>query len=440
MGKFFILFIFVFGVFNLYASETTVLTEDGAVDLALKQNLSLKNSHLDLESAIEQEKNKWNNYIPGVNLSSGLSKKEKFLSDDGNSSPWALSISSGLSFSLGAYTPLNAKRTEISLRNQELSYISDEKALEVSIRKQFKYLQASKENLTLQEKNIDLAKKRYEQAKINYSNGLISELDLLTSQNSYESLKPEYQDADTTYKQLEMSFMNSLGINFSNKLELVGNLDVEHYDFNSDLLVLSFLANRLDVNANLLKVELEENQLAITIASSKTPSLSLSATWSNSVSDVFEDSAWADGITMSATVNIPIDAYILGSSENLDIKDAQRSVEQSRLSLESTISDAEEDIRSIIMELEGAWANIETTELSVKLAQKTYEMTEKAFQKGTSELLDLEDAQNKLLEANQNLLLSKYTYLSGMLDLEYALNTEIENIKKVSVEFDKNKE
>ena len=127
-------------------------------------------------------------------------------------------------------------------------------------------------------------------------------------------------------------------------------------------------------------------------------------------------------------VSLPLNGFIPGSSENLDIRDAERSIEQARLSLKDAIEGAEQDIRSLLMELDGYRENMEITGLSVELAGKTYEMTEEAYRLGTREILDVEDAQNKLLAANQDLLSSRYNYLSGLLDLEYALNASLDEI------------
>jgi len=69
--------------------------------------------------------------------------------------------------------------------------------------------------------------------------------------------------------------------------------------------------------------------------------------------------------------------------------------------------------------------------LSVDLALKTYEMMENAFSQGRREILDVEGAQNKLLSANQDLLFSKYYYLSGLIDLENALNSSLEDISNI---------
>ncbi|OQY37712.1 MAG: hypothetical protein B6229_07885 [Spirochaetaceae bacterium 4572_7] len=415
----------------IFASEALFLSENEAVKLGLKQNINLKRDLINLDSTQEKVDNSWNQFLPDLSVSSGISRNEQFLSGSSNNDPWKLSISGGASYSIGFDTFLDMDRDKMLLRSQELQYDISEKNLELSIRKQFKYLLAFKENLTLQEKNITLAQKRYEQSQINFKNGLISELDLLKAQNSVESLKPKYQDADTGYKQQIMSFQSLLGLDLSQNIELEGSLDVVYYVLTPEIILESFLSKRLDVHNSLINIELLENQYEITKTKNLSPTISLRANWDNNINTLFDDAEWRDSTTISATLSMALDGFIPGSSKNININNSQRAIEDSKLKLLNTKNDAEEEIRSILMKLEGAWANIETTKLSVILAQKTYEMTEKAFQRGSSEFLDVEDSQNKLLSTKQDLLLSKYNYLAGILDLELALNADISEILQI---------
>lgn len=424
---------FYTAIFNLHALDTLILNEDEAVKIGLNQNIDLKKTLISLNTSKQQADNSWNNYLPDFTLTSKIARSEEFLTVDSTNTstdPWSMTLYGGISFTLGFDDFVDAAADEIDLKIQQLDFETTEKILEVNIRKQFKYLLASKENLALQQSNIALAQKRYDQAKINYSNGFISELSLLTTQNSVESLKPTYQDADTTYKQNVMSFQNLLGLELGQEIELIGNLDVEYYSLNPIYLIESFLNKRLDVSSGLLDIESEKNDLASTKASELLPTLTFTTYWNNSISTLFDDPDWSDSTSISATLTIPINGFIPGSSENLSIKEDEQSVEKYELALDNTRNSAEEEIRSILMELEGAWANINTTQLSVELAQKTYEMTEESFQKGSSEILDVEDSQNTLLSTKQDLLLSKYTYLASLLDLEYAINTDITKVIK----------
>jgi outer membrane protein TolC len=48
-----------------------------------------------------------------------------------------------------------------------------------------------------------------------------------------------------------------------------------------------------------------------------------------------------------------------------------------------------------------------------------------AYKSGTKELLDVRDAESQMNQAELGLLNEKYTYLSALLDLEYAVNTKL---------------
>ena len=53
-------------------------------------------------------------------------------------------------------------------------------------------------------------------------------------------------------------------------------------------------------------------------------------------------------------------------------------------------------------------------------------MTREAYRNGTAELLSLRDAEAQLIQARLSLASEKYNYLSNLLDLEYAEDSEAE--------------
>ena len=81
------------------------------------------------------------------------------------------------------------------------------------------------------------------------------------------------------------------------------------------------------------------------------------------------------------------------------------------------------EITNLVNKLNTSRKTIEANTSSVGLAQRNYELTEEAYNVGTRELLDVESRQQDYLQAVQQLLLAKYEYIAGLLDLEYALNT-----------------
>ena len=63
--------------------------------------------------------------------------------------------------------------------------------------------------------------------------------------------------------------------------------------------------------------------------------------------------------------------------------------------------------------------------MNIKLAQKAYDMTVRAYNSGTQELLDVKDSENSLSQARLGLLNEKLNYISALLDLENAINVKL---------------
>ncbi|OJF76669.1 MAG: hypothetical protein BKP49_05780 [Treponema sp. CETP13] len=432
MKKIVYLFLIMVGIAQFVVAEPLVLTEDLSVQMALEQNKALKVSLLDLEKTEDQNDHSWNVLLPDFSLNGSVSGDDSVLNGSSlDSEDLTISGSFESSVSLNPSARYYMNFDNLSYESQSILYQIDEKELKVAVKKAFYYLIAYKESLDLEEKNLDLANKRWLQTKNNFQNGLASELEVLEAQSSYENMKPSYTEIKTTYKTKLMSFKSLLGLDLEQEISIDGELAPEIIELNSTDLLKNFLLKRLDVQSALKSIQAEEALLAIEKLDDRAPKLSLSLDWSNSASDM-NNIDWTDDASVSASISIPLNGFIPGSEELVAISDAKKAVEQANLNYADIVDSAEQEIRTLVMELDGYREKIEITKANVEISQKTYEMTEDAYNKGTKELLDLDDAQNTLFSAKQDLLQSKYDYLSAFLDLEYALNATTEEIKTIN--------
>jgi len=412
------------------AADPLILDEDGAISLALKQNYELKSSLLDLEKAEYQNDNSWNVMLPDFSIEGSVSNTNGVV-DSSVDDEFSLSGSLEASVTLNKYDRYYMEYDELTYESQALLYATDEAELKTDVKKAYYYLIANKQSLELTEMNLELAKKRWQQMETEYKNGLVSELEVLEAQSTYENLKPDYTTANTQYKTEMMSFKSLLGIDLDQEVELEGSLDVEILTLDDDSLVSTFLANRLDVESAEKSTEVEQSLLNIEKATDLSPSFTLSLDYTASNSDLF-DTDWTDSASITATVSIPLNGYIKGSEEDVAISDAEKSVEQSQLNYKNIVAEAEKEIKTLVLEIQGYQESMEINQTAIEISQKTYDATEKAYELGTTELLNLEDAQNTLFSAKQDLLTSQYNYLSAILDLEEALNASADEIKAVT--------
>ena len=95
------------------------------------------------------------------------------------------------------------------------------------------------------------------------------------------------------------------------------------------------------------------------------------------------------------------------------------------MALDQTIKSAELNISNLVRSIDKSRSSLDALNFSVELAEEAYKLAEEAYNAGTKELLDVQDAELALQKARLQVLSGKYTYLTGLLDLEYAINEQL---------------
>jgi outer membrane protein TolC len=173
------------------------------------------------------------------------------------------------------------------------------------------------------------------------------------------------------------------------------------------------------------EIERLENAERQRTFSGRAPSIRLAADWNTRNFDPF-----ADTLSGSATLNIPIDPWIPGTARSQSVRSAKSAIEKARLDLQSAEDAAAAQIRSLAASLRNSWDSIEIARLSLSVAERGYELTEQGFRNGAVESLKLEDARNNLVNARQRLLPAELSYFNMILDISAALNISWKDFMK----------
>lgn len=446
MKKITLLLIIYTVAFTTAFAETMTIDIGTATELLHKNNMKIQMSAYDVRVAERNKKNAWNALLPkfGVSASSALMDNPRFSLGSGPDEP-RFGLDFGVNASLSINYALGAAIKDLNLKYEsgEISYETAVKGLEMNTKIQFYNLINMAEQIKNLKKGIDLAEKRYYQVQENYKNGLIPELDVLRTQVAFESQKPAYSNLQTTYENLLLGFKVMLGIDRNQDIELSGSLDTETYTFEAEDLIGNYLAKSLSLRSMNKGLETLENAKKMVSLYAYTPMLSLS--YSNSLATynpwakdyVVPEDSWSlpgdDGIDMGTfiiSLSFSLDNLIPGSSKNVEINNMEDQIRQLKLSLQESALTEEVKIINTISKLENSIEQLNANKLNVLLASKAYEMTNEAYQLGTKELLDVESAQNDLLNAEAAVLGEQLTYITEILNLEYTLNTSIEEIIK----------
>jgi multidrug efflux system outer membrane protein len=402
------------------AGSPLILSLDEAVRRALENNLNLKKNLIDLSSAEYAAKRLWSELFPsitggaGIGYSSALFTGDGFALDESGANPNA---SLGLTLGLNAGIPYAMKNIRLAYQSRLLNYEEACNQLEIQVIKNFYSLIADRENLNFLEETLKLAEQQLEKNQVAFNNGLVGELVVLQSRLGVETARYDLSAARSAYMNGMGEFLALLGIGQDREALLEGEIDVIRVEADSESLVRDYVPRRPDIISRRQEIERLENAEKQTLLSSKAPSLSLSARWEGRGVDPF-----ADTLSGTASVNIPIDSWIPGTAKDQAGRTARADIEKAKLDLKSAEDSAVTQIRSLAANLRNSWDSIEIARLGLEVAERTHELTEQGFRNGTVESLVLEDARNSLAEARQRLLRSKLAYQTMTLDLSAALN------------------
>lgn len=391
------------------------LTIDDAVILAADNNLTLKRNQLALKQLELKDKYSWNSASPTIGASAQFGNG---LQENSTS----LSISGNVSFRLTPALYSSIKSAKLNYENGITSYETAVKTVEKNVRQIFYSLIYSKENLSLLNRNLETAKQRYDLSQEKFSRGQLSELDLLTTQMNYESLKPSYESAEIAYENSIANFKQLLGINQNEQIDLIGNLDeMMNVSINQDLLEYN-MEELPTVKEIKSKIELAKTNLLATKFSAWGPSLSLSYSASKAGQDMTGEFAWADfKQSVSVGVSIPLDGYLPWSNGSLSVSAQKSNLEDLNLQLENEKTTVELTIKKYIKEINQAKSQLSSLQSNVVLAQKTYDMTLNAYNYGSRDLLTLQSAADSLLKSKNQLQSQVYNLICKIMDLEFTL-------------------
>lgn len=438
---------FIFGA-NTYAQEENelTLTIEQAVELAQENSPSLKSAQIDYE--LKQWKNTfaWNVFLPTVQTSATLSRANEVntaMSDTiarlmhapakatTESDHW--SAIANLSFSLGlnAAQIQSMRATHSDFESGKITWDQTCKETEVSIRKLFYGLLLQQENLSLQKTSLENAKQRQDQAQVNYNNGYVPELSLLQAQVAYENLRPSVEKMEQVLNQQLGTFAFLLGLPIGTKISLDGQIAPKFISVDAEELINDYLEQNLKIRSlrqslNTLKIQKSALDLQ-----AYTPSLSLGWSTQPVVSNALEanwfkkDNRFDNG-SLTFTLAWNITNMLPFSTSRQQAKEMQSNLDKMQISLKSLQDNTELEIRTAIDNLNQSKRAIESSQRSISLAQRSFDMTSVAYRNGTKELLELREAETQLNQAKLGLANEEYNYISNLLDLEYKLDIKFE--------------
>lgn len=402
------------------AGAQTALTADSAVELALRNNLSLQRTKISTDAKKRASDRAWNALIPTVTASGSVARQNE--ATVGNPE-WTPGYSVGATLKLSPSVVAAIEQARLEYESGALTYEQARRSLELAVRKAFNQLLLFSAQVDTAARTIETARSQYEQTAAKAKVGQASQLEVLSAQVDWEKLKPTLESAKVAYEGALDSFKATLGLAADQEVTLTGTLEPEAAT--PQLLT----ATRAGENAGI--VTLRKN-LEVTEASKKAtrdaallPYLSLSY----SKSPTYSNDQWSDKGSFSVSLGLRLDSFLPWSTTAESLNQFDDTIATLSNEITQQQRDSDTTLRQLRRSIEKSLASLQALKLAEQLAEKNYTMSEEAYRKGTLDLQSLKRAGDSLEAARLNVLEENYNLSGAILDLENELNLPFGSIE-----------
>ena len=427
------------------ASAQKFWTLQECIDYAMENNITLQKSKLQKSTATETLKGSKAALLPTLSASTNQNLGYQPWKDTGmayvsngtvNTKVDKTSYNGSYSLS-GQWTVWNGnrnlnniKRDRLAEEEAELSAQETANSIQERIAQLYAQILYQAENVTVNEQMLETSKKNEDRGREMLEVGKMSKADL--AQLSAQRANDEYSivEAKSQLMNYELQLKQLLEITDEERFQ------VAIPKIGDDLILAEIpamqtvyemaLMNRPEINRSQLAINRSDVNLSIAKAG-WLPTVNLTGgvtTSTNSLTSTGWGSQIKSNVNTSLGLGVTMPIYD-GRSTKTSVNKAKIQQLQARL-------DLQDQQKTLYSDIQGYWLNAWTNQekykaasSSVESAQQSYDLLSEQFRLGLKNIVELMAGKDKLLEAQQNLLQSKYMTLYYQQMLKFYENGEM---------------
>lgn len=449
-----LLFISLFLVASLQAQDTEKISLQEAIDIALENNIELKKSANELETAKSKSFSAKADFLPSVNgsFSGRQNVGRQFIEsevsfEEVTSNSLSGSISSSIPIFQGFSNILNLRNSRKDVERQQTSLERTRETVIFNAASSYLQVLLDKQLLDIAEEDLEASRKQLEQVKAQVEVGSRPTVDLYDQESQVASNELEVINQENALEISRTQLIRALQLDPLKSYEFaMPEVEVEDVSKKAlDLKALTerALANRKDLRSQELLIETLSNDLK-EARYDLYPSITANVGVSSGYQDVyrvfdpstgqptsvsFQDQFFDQRITRYAgfSVNIPI---FNNWNQRLSIQQAKVNYENAKLDLRDQEYGVREEVRQAYNDYRSYAKRLESSQKALRAAERSYETQKQRYEVGASTLIELSDASARYTEAQSNLANALYNlvfqeklldYYIGRLDQDISL-------------------
>ena len=413
--------------------EKLYLSLEQALEIALSENPTIKIADQQIEIKRYAKQGTYAALYPQIDATASYQRviKKQTMSMDFGGQTQTIKVGSDNSFNGGLAMGLpvvNAQLWEslkVSALDVELA-VEQARASRMDMVEQvtqaYYGVLLAKESFNLFTRVYDNAVSNNEIVRKKYDVGSVSEYDLITSNVSVQNAQPNMIEAEYTVVLALWQLKALLGIDLQREIDVTGSL-MDYISVMDKSYNISQL--NLENNTTLKQLDMQEDMLnhALKIAKyANLPSLALSATYLYTAlgndGKFFQKGAWNPYSYAGLQLNIPIFA---GTKRRAATREASLNLNNLQLQRENVERQLRVGIVQYLNNMQSSVKKYHASAATVDQAQRGYDIAVKRYDVGRGTLVDIDNSQVALVQAELSRNQSVYNFLIAKVSLDKVL-------------------
>ncbi len=416
------------------ASPTLEIDLPRAIAIALAENPTIKVADKDIELKKIADKEAWQNLLPDVSLTASLDhtilaaqmnlggNSFKMGEDGTNTVAAAVTLNLPI-FAPAVYQTMKLSKQDILLaqekaRGSRLDLINQ-------VTKAYYSALLAKDSHEVMQKSYETAKVNFEVVDNKYKVGSVSEYDQLTAEVQMRSMRSAMVSTQTALTLSLLQLRVLMGVTENVDITILDNL--REYENRLVLEDLGSLALELGNNSSLREIDyntamLERNRKILKTNLMPQIAFQISGQYQSLYNRNWR--LWDYSYSPSSTFTLGITIPIFQASNFTKLKTNKTQIAQMADTREDTVNQLSMAMESYHRNMASSIEQVESNHVAVEQAEKAVTISEKRYEVGRGTILELNQSETSLTEAELTYNQSIYDYLSNKADLDYVLGRE----------------
>lgn len=405
-----------------------------AIEIALAENPTIRVADKEVELKKIADSEAWQSLLPTLSVTGSLDHTilaaemnlggQKFkMGEDGTNTVAAAATLNLPVFAPTVYQNMKLTKEDIKLaqeqaRGSRLNLINQ-------VTKAYYAALLAKDSYEVMQKSYAVSKENFEIVDNKYRVGSVSEYDQISADVQMRSVRSSLVSTETSLVLALLKLKVLMGVTENVKLNITDNL--REYESSLTLEDGGSTALEIENNSSLREIDhnisiLERNRKVLKTNFMPTVTFSLTGQYQSLYNSNWR--LWNYDYAPSASFTIGVNIPIFTASNFTKLKTNKMQLLQMEDSRENTVRQLSMEAESYRQNMASSLAQVESNRVAVEQANKAVMIAGKRYEVGGGTILELNQSENSLTEAELTYNQSIYDYLSNKADLDYTLGRE----------------